>query len=178
MGTEEDSLNNYEQFEAEVVEKTAGLGFVEKAELKNKIRDDHYDNRYEFRRDECRYQPLPKRLFGLLFPPFIGFASAFILAIVFNQNPMLYGVLNLIFVVFLVFLTDTVPGLDIAEQLRIYENYASFMDSFKQAMAVSPETATFSCEESARVCSECGWQNPAQNAYCHDCGSQLETDNQ
>lgn len=25
-----------------------------------------------------------------------------------------------------------------------------------------------------RVCSECGWQNPQGNNFCHDCGSELE----
>jgi predicted ATP-dependent serine protease len=24
-----------------------------------------------------------------------------------------------------------------------------------------------------RICSDCGWQNPQENSYCHDCGSEL-----
>jgi len=28
---------------------------------------------------------------------------------------------------------------------------------------------------SKQVCSECGWQNPRQNQYCHDCGVQLSS---
>jgi len=24
-----------------------------------------------------------------------------------------------------------------------------------------------------RICSECGWQNPQENSYCNDCGSEL-----
>lgn len=27
--------------------------------------------------------------------------------------------------------------------------------------------------EPTRVCSHCGWQNPVQNNYCHDCGGEL-----
>ncbi|QAU12509.1 hypothetical protein EKH57_07110 [Halorubrum sp. BOL3-1] len=24
-----------------------------------------------------------------------------------------------------------------------------------------------------RICSDCGWQNPQENSFCHDCGSKL-----
>lgn len=27
-----------------------------------------------------------------------------------------------------------------------------------------------------RVCSNCGWQNPNENNYCHDCGEKLSSD--
>lgn len=31
--------------------------------------------------------------------------------------------------------------------------------------------------EAKRICSECGWQNPKINNYCHDCGALLQTGN-
>lgn len=31
-----------------------------------------------------------------------------------------------------------------------------------------------SSSEPTQVCSECGWKNPKNNNYCHDCGSELD----
>jgi len=36
------------------------------------------------------------------------------------------------------------------------------------------QTVGGEADESKRVCSNCGWQNPASNNYCHDCGEKLE----
>lgn len=30
--------------------------------------------------------------------------------------------------------------------------------------------------DESRVCSNCGWQNPVENNYCHDCGEKLASD--
>jgi hypothetical protein len=29
--------------------------------------------------------------------------------------------------------------------------------------------------QASQICSNCGWQNPANNNYCHDCGEELDT---
>jgi ribosomal protein L40E len=33
-----------------------------------------------------------------------------------------------------------------------------------------------SSSEPKRICSNCGWQNPTENTYCHDCGEELGRD--
>jgi ribosomal protein L40E len=30
--------------------------------------------------------------------------------------------------------------------------------------------------ERKQICSECGWKNPKSNNYCHDCGSELNSE--
>ena len=33
-----------------------------------------------------------------------------------------------------------------------------------------------SSSEPTRICSNCGWRNPEENNYCHDCGKELDRD--
>lgn len=35
------------------------------------------------------------------------------------------------------------------------------------------QQSSFSESDPTRICSSCGWQNPRNNNYCHDCGSEL-----
>lgn len=49
---------------------------------------------------------------------------------------------------------------------KIRENVAEEMDSQEQS----------SNSDTRRICSNCGWQNPASNNYCHDCGEPLNSD--
>ena len=46
-----------------------------------------------------------------------------------------------------------------------------FMKELEQA---NQQQSNSSKSGSTRVCSNCGWQNPASNNFCHDCGSELE----
>lgn len=48
----------------------------------------------------------------------------------------------------------------------------SFQDSIGNGQQQQQQVGGKS-EEPKRICGECGWQNPQENKYCHDCGAEL-----
>ena len=36
------------------------------------------------------------------------------------------------------------------------------------------QQSSYASSEPKRICSNCGWQNPKANSYCHDCGEELQ----
>lgn len=55
------------------------------------------------------------------------------------------------------------------------ESGARFREEVKDNMEEAQQEQQFSSSKPKVVCSNCGWQNPKGNNYCHDCGTKLGT---
>jgi hypothetical protein len=53
---------------------------------------------------------------------------------------------------------------------KFREEVSENMDDMQQQQQQSDSNT-----EASQICSNCGWQNPANNNYCHDCGEELDT---
>jgi ribosomal protein L40E len=53
------------------------------------------------------------------------------------------------------------------------ESGKEFREEVQENMDEAQQQQASSSSQPKRICSECGWQNPQSNNYCHDCGSEL-----
>jgi hypothetical protein len=51
------------------------------------------------------------------------------------------------------------------------EAWEEFLEEAERAKQQQEDGSSES--DSKRICSSCGWQNPSNNNFCHDCGSEL-----
>lgn len=69
-------------------------------------------------------------------------------------------------------------SLPIIVPLVLTEGGREFLKTVQEEMQEGMEEGNQAQQSSAqskpkRICSECGWQNPQENTFCHDCGSKL-----
>lgn len=109
-------------------------------------------------REENPWEEVPKwKAFGGI----IGIILAVVLSIMFSLsgNPALGAI----------FLS-----LPIIVPLVLTESGREFLRTVQEEMNDKNQVQQKSTQSKPkRICSDCGWQNPQENSYCHDCGSEL-----
>lgn len=149
------------QEELETV-RNSDMGMTEKSEAISEVREKYYDSKYEERREDVEEMDDPKRYVFILGGGFImGMLGLLLLQS--GGGFVMMGALGL----FIASAFLTKPGIDFMESMG--EVIEAMDDSEQQQQSVSASKSS----ESKRICSECGWQNPQSNNYCHDCGSKM-----
>jgi len=109
-------------------------------------------------REENPWGEVPKwKVFGGI----IGIVLSLVLSIIFslNGNPG-WGMIFL--------------SLPIIGPLVLTESGREFLKTVQEEMNDKNQVQQKSTQSKPkRICSDCGWQNPQENSYCHDCGSEL-----
>jgi hypothetical protein len=117
----------------------------------------------EFRKGERETSPVDKFLAWEVIAGIIGIVLIYILSLgVILSGNLVLGVSILVVDIAIPLLTKTGRELMIA-----------LWSVTKELLELSLSEQTAGQSASERICSNCGWKNPEDNSYCHDCGIEL-----